>query len=125
MRGVEITAHEEDPGLGGEIEKEFFKNQFRDKAIDTVKTLTVTRTPLSEKHKRYLESGPGGKGALSEAEKGALKARYQNEEIHAISGATISSSAVTNGVKRIVRNSVQRLTLLEQAARENNIQVGF
>ncbi len=125
VRGVEITAHEEDPGLGGEIEKAYFKNQFRNKAIDTVKTLSVTRTPLSEEHKHYLESGIGGKGALSEGDANALRTKYQNEEIHAISGATISSSAVANGVKRIVRNSVHRLTLLEQAARENNIQVAF
>ena len=125
VRGVEVTAHEEDPGLGGEIEKAYFKNQFRDKTLEAVKTLTVTRTPLPEEHKRYLESATGAETGLSGADTGALKRTYQNEEIHAISGATISSNAVTNGVKRLVRNSVHRLMLLEQAARENNIPVGF
>ncbi|RPJ72764.1 MAG: FMN-binding protein [Desulfobacteraceae bacterium] len=125
VQGVEITAHEEDPGLGGEIEKAYFKNQFKDKTLDDIKALAVTRAPLPEEQRRYLESGSGVRGALPEADINRLRARYQNEEIHAISGATISSSAVASGVKRTVRNSVHRLMLLEQAARENGIPMEF
>jgi len=125
VRGVEITAHEEDPGLGGEIEKEYFKNQFQGKAFEKIKVLTVTKSPLAEEHKRYLETKEWGKRALSEQDIRGLRKKYQNEEIHAISGATISSSAVATGVKRIVRNSVHRITLLEQVVRENAIQGAF
>lgn len=125
VRGVEITAHEEDPGLGGEIEKAYFKNQFKGQTLDGIKALTVTRAPLPEEKRRYLESGSGSRAALPEADINRLRARYQNDEVHAISGATISSSAVASGVKRTVRNSVHRLRLLDQAARENNIPLAF
>jgi electron transport complex protein RnfG len=123
--GLEITAHEEDPGLGGEIEKEYFKNQFKGKAFENIKHLSVSKAPLAEEHKRYLETKEWGKRALSEGELASLGKKYQDEDIHAISGATISSNAVANGVKRLVRNFAHRMALLDRVIRENHVEAVF
>lgn len=40
--GIEITSHSETPGLGGRIEEEWFKNQFRNEAIPEG-TITVRK----------------------------------------------------------------------------------
>ncbi|MBI4691253.1 MAG: FMN-binding protein [Nitrospirae bacterium] len=70
VQKIEILAHGETPGLGDEIETDWFKNQFKNKGIEHLKV---------------------------------IKGETQ-EDIQAISGATISSRAVTedavkNGVK--------------------------
>jgi len=74
VQKIKILAHGETPGLGDEIEKDWFQNQFKDKSIDHLKVI-----------------------------KGETK-----EDIQAISGATISSRAVTedavkNGVAFLVK----------------------
>ncbi len=61
VQKINILGHGETPGLGDEIEADWFKNQFKDKSIDHLKVI-----------------------------KGDTK-----EDIQAISGATISSRAVT------------------------------
>jgi len=111
--GLEITAHEEDPGLGGEIEKAYFKNQFRGKPFEELKHLRVTTAPLAEEHRRVLDADA------------APVEKFQREDIHAISGATISSAAVAHGVRRLVRNAVHRISLLDQVIRENRIAAAF
>ena len=61
VQKINILGHGETPGLGDEIETDWFKNQFKDKSIEHLKVI-----------------------------KGETK-----EDIQAISGATISSRAVT------------------------------
>jgi electron transport complex protein RnfG len=122
--GLEITAHEEDPGLGGEIEKAYFKNQFRGKPFEEVKHLKVTTAPLAEEHRRWLEAD-GDRPARTLPAGEATAERYQREDIHAISGATISSAAVAHGVRRLVRNAAHRISLLDQVIRENRIPAAF
>ena len=39
-------------------------------------------------------------------------------QIHAISGATISSTCVTRGVKQLVKNFAYRIALLDRAIQE-------
>jgi electron transport complex protein RnfG len=74
VRNISILHHGETPGLGDEIETDWFKNQFKDKSLDHLKVI-----------------------------KGETK-----EDIQAISGATISSRAVTedavkNGVAFLIK----------------------
>ncbi len=74
VQKINILGHGETPGLGDEIETDWFKNQFKDKSIDHLKVI-----------------------------KGDTK-----EDIQAISGATISSRAVTedavkNGVAYLIK----------------------
>ncbi len=74
VQKINILGHGETPGLGDEIETDWFRNQFKDKSIDHLKVI-----------------------------KGDTK-----EDIQAISGATISSRAVTedavkNGVAFLIK----------------------
>ncbi len=74
VQKIAILGHAETPGLGDEIDTDWFKNQFKDKSIDHLKVI-----------------------------KGETK-----EDIQAISGATISSRAVTedavkNGVAFLIK----------------------
>ncbi|MFH1612437.1 MAG: RnfABCDGE type electron transport complex subunit G [bacterium] len=71
IKGFEILSHKETPGLGSEIEKGSFKNQFKGKEVSKI----------------------------------ILKKDNPNGEIDAISGATISSRAVTNGLKKALNNA--------------------
>ena len=125
IRGIEILAHEEDPGLGGEIEKDYFKNQFRDRTLEAVKELTVTRDPLPDDYRFYLESQKWQERQIDEAEAAALKEKYQNADIHAISGATISSRCVTDGVRRLVRNFSHRIQVLDRVSAEQQVHAVF
>lgn len=74
VQKINVLSHAETPGLGDEIEADWFKNQFKDKTIEHLKVI-----------------------------KGETK-----EDIQAISGATISSRAVTedavkNGVDHLIK----------------------
>ncbi|MBI4684301.1 MAG: RnfABCDGE type electron transport complex subunit G [Nitrospirae bacterium] len=74
VQKINILSHAETPGLGDEIEYDYFKNQFKDKDIEHLKVLKTETT----------------------------------EYIQAISGATISSRAVTedavkNGVAFLIK----------------------
>lgn len=76
IQKIDILGHAETPGLGDEIEYDYFKNQFKGKDIDHLKVLKTETT----------------------------------EYIQAISGATISSRAVTedaakNGVAFLIKTS--------------------
>jgi electron transport complex protein RnfG len=123
--GMEITAHEEDPGLGGEIEKDFFKNQFRDRSLEVVKGLTVTKDPLPDDYRFYLEPQKWEDRQIDEADAAALKEKYQAADIHAISGATISSRCVTDGVRQLVKNFSYRIQILDRVMSEKQIHAAF
>lgn len=69
IKSIEILSHGETPGLGDEIEKKDFKEQFQEKGLDNLELVKVETT----------------------------------DKIQAISGATISSRAVTNGVKEAIK----------------------
>lgn len=69
VKKISILGHGETPGLGDEIEQEYFKKRYEGK---TIEQLEVVKTEGTDK-------------------------------ISAISGATISSRAVTNGVREAVK----------------------
>ena len=120
--GLEIMEHEEDPGLGAEIDQGYFKNQFKGKPLETVKKLEVVKTPLPEEYLRALEAEKSGLGA---AEVASIQKQYQDKDIYALTGATISSRSVTNGVKAMVKKFAYRLAILDRVLAEQHIATPF
>ncbi len=81
VKKVKILSHKETPGLGDEIEKDFFLNQFGDKSVENLVVI-----------------------------KGETK-----DNISAITGATISSRAVTeDGVRKGVKMLMEKFSEVEK-----------
>lgn len=123
--GLEIMEDEEDPGLGAEIEQEYFKNQFKGKTLEKVKDLDVIKEPLPEDYRRYLETKKWGKGAFSEEEIASIRNKYRDSDIYALTGATISSKAVTDGVKGMIRRFAYRIEILDGVIASQEVPVAF
>jgi len=122
--GLEIMEHEEDPGLGGEIVQGYFKNQFKGKTFEALKKLGVVKTPLPEEYRRVLTLGKNNE-AIGPEEVAKVQAQYQDKDIYALTGATISSRAVTNGVKGIANKFAYRLAILDKVLAAQHIAVAF
>ena len=120
--GLEIMEHEEDPGLGAEITQNYFKNQFKGKPLEAVKKLEVVKTPLPEEYLKALEADKNGLGAEEVAR---IQEQYKDNDIYALTGATISSRSVTNGVKAMVKKFAYRLAILDRVLVEQHIAVPF
>lgn len=120
--GLEIMEHEEDPGLGAEIDQEYFKNQFKGKPLETVKKLEVVKTPLPEEYRKGLEAEKNGLGVEEVAR---IQEQYRDNDIYALTGATISSRSVTNGVKAMVKKFAYRLAILDRVLVEQHIATPF
>ncbi|MBW1704368.1 MAG: FMN-binding protein [Deltaproteobacteria bacterium] len=125
IMGLEIMEHEEDPGLGGEIEQEYFKNQFKDKSFEKVKELKVVKEPLPDEYFRYLEADKTKEGLISREDIEEIKSKYQDKDIYALTGATISSRSVTVGVKNIIKKFAYRVNILDRVIAGQNIPVAF
>lgn len=120
--GLEIMEHEEDPGLGGEIVQNYFKKQFKGKPLETVKKLEVVKTPLPEEYRKALEADKNGLGVEEVA---SIQEQYKDNDIYALTGATISSRSVTNGVKAMVKKFAYRLAILDRVLVEQHIATSF
>jgi electron transport complex protein RnfG len=123
--GLEVIEHEEDPGLGGEITQDYFKNQFAGKSFEKLKKLTVIKEPLPADYEMYLETMGTGEGGLTAREVKEIQKHYQDKDIYALTGATISSAAVTKGVVGMVKKSAYRIRILDQAVDSGDIPVLF
>lgn len=123
--GLEIMEHEEDPGLGGEIEQDYFKNQFKGKSLENVKKIKVIKEPLPEEYKKYLETKKSNAEPLPKGVIDTIRSKYQDQDIYALTGATISSNAVTQGVKGIIRKFAYRITILDNIIASQHIPVAF
>ena len=119
LLGLEILEHEEDPGLGAEIEQDYFRNQFKGKTFEQLKDLDVVKEPLPDEYFQALE----GNVAAEDAAK--ILKQYGDKDIYALTGATISSRSVNNGVKSIVKKFAYRLNILDAALVEQKIEVAF
>lgn len=117
--GLEIMEHEEDPGLGAEIEQEYFKNQFKYKPFEKIKGLKVVKEPMPENYVEALE------GRMDEAAAIDLMRQYRDQDIYALTGATISSDAVSSGVKGMTKKFGYRQDLLDKVLAEQQIAVPF
>jgi Na+-translocating ferredoxin:NAD+ oxidoreductase subunit G len=123
--GLEIMEHEEDPGLGAEITQDYFKNQFKGKPFEKVKDLHVVKEPLPDEYKAFLEAGKRTKSRMSEGEVDAIRSTYEDKDIYALTGATISSKAVTDGVKNMVAKFAYRINRLDAMISSQDIPVAF
>lgn len=119
LLGLEVLEHEEDPGLGAEIEQDYFRNQFKGKTFDQLKDLDVVKEPLPDEYFSALE------GNIAAEEAAKILKKYGDKDIYALTGATISSRAVNNGVKNIVKKFAYRLNILDTALAEQKIEVAF
>ena len=119
MVGLEILEHEEDPGLGAEIEQDYFKNQFKGKPFEVLKTINVMKKPIPADYLAALNS------RVSEEDILQLRQQYQDRDIYGLTGATISSKAVSNGVKNIVKKFAYRVAILDNVLQEQQLAVSF
>lgn len=119
IMGLEILEHEEDPGLGAEIERDYFRNQFKDKPYEVLKRLAVVKKPMPDEYYNALE------GKIDAETASGLLEQYRDQDIYALTGATISSEAVLSGVKGIVRKFVYRLSVLDKVIKEQQLAVAF
>jgi electron transport complex protein RnfG len=125
VTGIAITESEEDPGLGAEIEQEYFRNQFKGKTLDMLKGLEVIKKPLPDEYLKALEPEKAKALGWEEAKIEEIRKKHVKDDIYALTGATISSRAVTKGVKDTVRKFVYRYDILKNAIKEKDVNVAF
>ncbi|MFA6444456.1 MAG: FMN-binding protein [Sterolibacterium sp.] len=110
IQGVEIIEHEEDPGLGAEIVQRYFKNQFAGRSLADIEKISVTKDPLPNDWQLALEQlGDMPFRPWLEKHREMLP---KNPNIYAITGSTISSTAVTVGVKTALGNFRKRMNIV-------------
>jgi electron transport complex protein RnfG len=108
MRVVETT---DDPGLGAEVAQPWFRGQYVGRTAEEIENLDVTKDPMPEDWKAALVAlarrAPDGPARHRD-----LLQRERRKPIYAVTGATISSRAVTEGVRRTVDHFRRRWWLL-------------
>jgi electron transport complex protein RnfG len=117
--GLEILEHEEDPGLGAEIEQDYFKNQFKGKPFEALKKIDVVKAPIPTDYLKALN------GKVSEEDILNFREQYKDKDIYALTGATISTKAVADGVKNIVKKFAYRVDVLDKVLKEQQLAVSF
>ena len=124
LTGVGITESKEDPGLGDEIKKDYFRNQFIGKTKDALKDLKVIKETLPAEYRDVLDPAKAREKRAPE-QAGEIKKKHVKDDIYALTGATISSRALTRGVVATVTKFVYRIAILNEAIKQENIQVSF
>ncbi len=112
IEGVRVVEHEEDPGLGAEVATPWFQGQFLGRGGDAIANLSVTRDPMPEDWRAALQQlarTPVPEWRREHAD--AMRAQSA-KPIYAVTGATISSRALTNGVRATVDHFRRRWQLL-------------
>ena len=125
VTGVAVTYSEEDPGLGAEIQKDFFRNQFVGKTLDLIKKLSVVKEPLPADYALSLDPVKAKQRGLTAEQVKEIKTKHLNDDIYALTGATISSRALTKGVVNTVQKFVKRLEILDEAIRKEQLSIAF
>jgi len=86
IRGLEIISHNETPGLGGRIDEQWFKDQFRGETI-----------------RLQGESGAGSaKGISVRKGSGGMDSNPDNSEVEGITGASLTSASVETIVNNVI-----------------------
>jgi electron transport complex protein RnfG len=113
--GVRVVELEEDPGLGAEVATPWFQGQFAGRTLASVATLDVTRDPMPEDWRAALGEIPRLSPEAWSAKYGALRAREDQRPVYAVTGATISSRALTDGVRATILHFRKRWSILAPA----------
>lgn len=113
VAGVRVIEHEEDPGLGAEIATGWFQGQYAGRTVASLPALDVTRDPMPEDWRSALREKNQMGAAAWQARFASLLARENPKQIYAVTGATISSRALTNGVRTAAHHFARRWELLE------------
>lgn len=121
ISGLEIMEHEEDPGLGAEIGQEYFKNQFKGKTFEKLRDLNVIKEPIPDEYLKYLETKKQKPGMFTKDELQKIFEKYRDKDIYALTGATISSKAVSDGVKGMAKKFAYRIEKLQRVLQEQGI----
>jgi len=112
VRGLRVIEHAEDPGLGAEIATAWFGGQFLGRDAASFEAIDVTRDPMPEDWSTalaQLERTPRDTWTRAH---GDLVARERTQPIYAVTGATISSRALTDGARTTVSHFRRRWALL-------------
>jgi electron transport complex protein RnfG len=117
--GLEVLEHEEDPGLGAEIDQDYFKNQFKGKPFAALKTIDVVKAPIPPDYLDALN------GKIEEEDIVKFREQYKDKAVYALTGATISTKAVAGGVKGIVTKFAYRIAVLDKVIKEQQLAVSF
>lgn len=112
IAGVRVVQHEEDPGLGAEVATAWFQGQYIGRSAAEMETLQVTRDPMPEDWRQALGRLERVPAAAWREDNGGLLARESGKPVYAVTGATISSRALTDGVRTTVRHFQRRFALL-------------
>lgn len=112
IAGVRVVEHEEDPGLGAEVATPAFSGQYLGRAAGDLAELTVIRDPMPEDWRAALAALGRTPVAAWRDHHAALIERERVKPIYAVTGATISSRALTDGVRETVDHFRRRWELL-------------
>lgn len=113
IAGVRVVEHEEDPGLGAEVATGWFQGQYVGRNLESVPALDVTKEPMPEDWRGALRLRAGTNTEEWASRHGALLERERARPIYAVTGATISSRALTDGVRTTILHFRRRWELLE------------
>jgi len=111
IAGVKVVEHEEDPGLGAEVAGEPFRGQYVGRTAEELARLGVTRDPMPEDWRAALLA-LSHRTTDTEARHRALLPRERRRPIYSVTGATISSRALTDGVRVAIEHFRRRWLLL-------------
>ena len=120
IAGVRVLEHEEDPGLGAEVAEVWFTGQFLGRRASDVAALRVTRDPLPEDWRGALGELAHTHAPAWRSAHAALLERERSQSLHAVTGATISSRALTDGVRGTIEHFRRRWALLAPALGEGS-----
>ena len=119
MLGFEVLEHEEDPGLGAEIEQKWFRGQFEGKSFEQLKAAQVVREPMPDELRAAITAK---KPTEADAK---IRADHVGDPIYALTGATISSRSVLNGNQAMVKKFAYRMDLLDKVLQAQGIKATF
>lgn len=112
VQGVRVVQHEEDPGLGAEIATDWFQAQYVGRTAEQAAALDVTKDPMPEDWRAALAALAGEGAGPWRAKHAGLVAREHARPVYAVTGATISSRALTVGVRATVDHFRRRWSLV-------------
>jgi H+/Na+-translocating ferredoxin:NAD+ oxidoreductase subunit G len=112
IAGVRVVEHEEDPGLGAEVATPAFQGQYLGRAAADLEALAVTKDPMPEDWRAALATFGRTPATAWRERHAAILARERLKPIYAVTGATISSRALTDGVRETVDHFRRRWELL-------------